>query len=46
MKAKPVYCGDCLVLVGDCSCTDYLQELKTSAERLIQLTQEREELSK
>lgn len=46
MKAKPVYCGDCLVLVGDCSCTDYLKEIESSAERLVQLAKEREELSK
>jgi hypothetical protein len=29
---------------SECDCLDYLQELKTSAERLIQLTQEREEM--
>lgn len=45
MKAKPVICGDCLILLSDCiHSADYLQELKTSAERLIQLTREREKM--
>ena len=41
LKSKPI-CGD--HLTDDCVCLDYLQELKTSAERLIQLTQEREKM--
>jgi hypothetical protein len=45
MKATPVICGDCLILLSDCAHgANYLQELKTSAERLIQLTREREEM--
>jgi hypothetical protein len=44
MKSTPVICGDHLVPISDCSCLSYLQELKTSAERLIQLTQEREKM--
>jgi hypothetical protein len=46
MKATPVICGDHLTLITECGCLDYLQELKTSAKRLIQLAKEREELSK
>ena len=47
MKAKPVMCGDCLTFLSDCvHSADYLQDLMTSAERLIQLAQEREELTK
>jgi hypothetical protein len=47
MKAKPVMCGDCLTFLSDCAHgADYLQDLMTSAERLIQLAKEREELSK
>jgi len=44
MKATPIYCGDHLTLITECGCLDYLQELKTSAERLVQLTKEREEM--
>jgi len=44
MKATPVICGDHLVPISECDCTNYLQELKTSAERLVQLTREREEM--
>ena len=44
MKATPVICGDHLVLISECDCANYLQELKTSAERLVQLTKEREEM--
>ena len=43
MSNKPI-CGD--HLTDDCVCFDYLREIATSAERLIQLTKEREELSK
>ena len=45
MKAKPVYCGDCCTLLSECAhSANYLQELKTSAERLVQLTRERKEM--
>jgi len=44
MKAIPAICGDHLVPITECGCLDYLQELKTSAERLVQLTREREEI--
>lgn len=46
MTYTPIYCGDHLTLITECSCGDYLKELKTSAERLVQLAKEREELSK
>ena len=42
-KSRPI-CGD--HLTDDCVCFDYLREIAQSAERLIQLTKEREELSK
>jgi hypothetical protein len=42
MKATSVICGDHLVPISECDCVNYLQELKTSAERLVQLTKERE----
>jgi hypothetical protein len=45
MKSTPVMCGDCLILLSDCvHSADYLQDLIGSAERLIQLTKERESL--
>jgi len=44
MKAIPAICGDHLVPISECDCVNYLQELKTSAERLVQLTREREEM--
>ena len=44
MKAIPAICGDHLVPISECDCLNYLQELKTSAKRLIQLTQEREKM--
>jgi hypothetical protein len=44
MKATPVICGDHLVPISECDCVNYLQELKASAERLVQLTREREEM--
>jgi hypothetical protein len=46
MAYTPIYCGDHLTLITECGCGDYLKELKTSAERLIQLAKEREELNK
>jgi hypothetical protein len=42
-KSRPI-CGD--HLTDDCVCFDYLREITISAERLIQLAKEREELSK
>jgi hypothetical protein len=44
MSYTPVICGDHLVPISECDCVNYLQELKTSAERLIQLAKEREEI--
>jgi hypothetical protein len=44
IKATPVICGDHLLPISECSCLSYMQELKISAERLIQLTKEREEM--
>jgi hypothetical protein len=46
MKATPIYCGDHLTLITECGCLDYLKEIASSAERLVQLAKEREELSK
>jgi hypothetical protein len=43
MSNKPI-CGD--HLTDDCVCFDYMKEAITSAERLIQLAKEREELTK
>jgi hypothetical protein len=42
-KSRPI-CGD--HLSDDCICFDYMREIASAAERLIQLTKEREELSK
>jgi hypothetical protein len=44
LKSTPVICGDHLVPISECDCVNYLRELKTSAERLVQLTREREEM--
>jgi hypothetical protein len=33
-----------LVPISECDCLDYLREITSSAERLIQLTKEREEM--
>ena len=41
LKSKPI-CGD--HLTDDCVCFDYLKEITSSAERLVQLTQEREKM--
>jgi hypothetical protein len=46
MAYTPAICGDHLVPISECNCLDYLRELKTSAERLIQLAKEREEMNK
>jgi hypothetical protein len=42
MKATPVICGDHLVPISECDCLSYMREITSSAERLIQLTKERE----
>jgi hypothetical protein len=44
MKSTPAICGDHLVPISECNCLDYLREITSSAERLIQLTQEREKM--
>ena len=44
MKAMPVICGDHLVPISECDCLSYMKEITSSAERLIQLTQEREKM--
>ena len=44
MKATSAICGDHLVPISECNCLDYLREITNSAERLIQLTKEREEI--
>jgi len=41
LKSKLI-CGD--HLTDDCVCFDYMREITRSAERLIQLTKEREQL--
>ena len=46
MSYTPAICGDHLVPISECDCVNYLQELKTSAERLVQLTKQRKELNK
>jgi hypothetical protein len=46
MKAIPAFCGDHLVPITECDCLSYMREIASSAEKLIQLTKEREELSK
>jgi len=45
-KATPTFCGDHLVPITECNCLSYMREIAISAERLIQLAQEREEMSK
>jgi hypothetical protein len=46
MKATPAICGDHLVPISECDCLSYMREITRSAERLIELTKEREELTK
>jgi hypothetical protein len=46
MAYTPAICGDHLVPISECDCLSYMREIVSSAEKLIQLTQEREELSK
>jgi hypothetical protein len=43
LKSRPI-CGD--HLVDNCNCLDYLRDITSAAEKLIQLAKEREELSK
>jgi hypothetical protein len=46
LKAKPI-CGDCLLPIDICAHKiEILEEIRWSAERLIQLAKEREELTK
>ena len=44
MKATPAICGDHLIPVSECDCLSYMREIVSSAEKLIQLTQEREKM--
>jgi hypothetical protein len=46
LKAKSAICGDHLVPISECDCLSYMREITRSAERLIELAKEREELSK
>jgi hypothetical protein len=46
MKATPAICGDHLTLITECGCLDYMREITRSAERLVELAKEREEISK
>jgi hypothetical protein len=44
MKSTPAICGDHLVPISECDCLSYMREAASAAERLIQLTKEREEM--
>jgi len=44
MKATPAICGDHLIPISECDCLSYMREAASAAERLIQLTKERENL--
>jgi hypothetical protein len=44
MAYTPAICGDHLVPISECDCLSYMREIANSAERLIQLTQEREKM--
>ena len=44
MKATSAICGDHLVPISECDCLGYMREITRSAERLIELTKEREQL--
>ena len=44
MKSTPAICGDHLVPISECDCLSYMREAASAAERLIQLTKERESL--
>ena len=47
MKATPAICGDCLLPIDICAHKiEILEEIRWSAERLIELAKEREEMSK
>ena len=46
MAYTPAICGDHLVPISECDCLSYMREITSAAERLIELAQEREELSK
>jgi hypothetical protein len=46
MAYAPVICGDHLVPISECDCLSYMREITRSAERLIQLAKEREDISK
>lgn len=47
LKAKPTICGDCLLPIDICAHKiEILEDIRWSAERLIELAKEREELSK
>jgi hypothetical protein len=44
MAYIPAICGDHLVPISECDCLSYMREIASSAERLIQLVKEREEM--
>ena len=45
LKAKPAICGDCLLPIDICAHKiEILEEIRWSAERLIELAKEREEM--
>jgi hypothetical protein len=44
MSYTPAICGDHLVPISECDCLSYMREITKSAEKLIQLTQEREKM--
>ena len=44
LKAERAICGDHLVLISECDCLSYMREITRSAERLIELAKEREEM--
>jgi hypothetical protein len=44
MSYTPAICGDHLVPISECNCFSYMREIASAAERLIQLTKEREEM--
>ena len=47
LKAERAICGDCLLPIDICAHKiEILEEIRWSAERLIELTKEREDLSK
>ena len=46
MSYTPAICGDHLVPITECDCLSYMREITRSAERLIELAKEREDISK